>query len=346
MQGVVQIPSALEPLSLAIAARLTQVEEVFEKQLASDLPPVAQLVRHIERYRGKMLRPTLVLLCGVATHPRVLDARTAPESLITQDHITAAAVVEMVHMATLVHDDVLDEAETRRRGATVNRLRGNEAAVILGDYLIASAYHLCSTLPNSQSALAVGRASMVTCTGELLQLHHRENFSLDAETYRELVSRKTGELIAVSAELGAICSGATSSQKEAVASFARELGVAFQVQDDLLDLTAQQSALGKPVGKDVEKGKLTYPIIHHLAHAQPRLRGRTLLLLEQASGDLSHAHAQELIEALDQTGSIEAARVLASECVASAKRLLAPLPASHARDLLGVMADAVITRDR
>lgn len=346
MQGVVQIPPALEPLSLAIASRLAQVEEVFEKQLASDLPPVAQLVRHIERYRGKMLRPTLVLLSGVATHPKVLESEQVPESLLTQDHIAAAAVVEMVHMATLVHDDVLDEAETRRRGATVNRLRGNEAAVILGDYLIAGAYHLCSTLATSEAALAVGRASMVTCTGELLQLHHRENFSLDEPTYCEIVSRKTGELISVSAELGAICSGASKEHRHAVATFARELGVAFQVQDDLLDLTSNQRDLGKPVGKDVEKGKLTLPLIHHLAHAPSRDRGKTLLLLEHASGDMSHAHASELRAALESTGSLAAARATAERCVATAKHALHVLPKSSSRALLEVMADAVVTRDR
>ena len=171
MQGVIDLPEELRPVADLVAARLLDVSTRFDAQLESDLPPVNQLCKHIERYRGKMLRPTLVILCGAAAHPKAGDGELA--SLVTDDHATLGAVCEMVHMATLVHDDVLDEAETRRRGDTVNRLRGNETAVILGDYLIASAYHLCSGLGSQRYALAIGRASAVMCAGELLQLQLR-----------------------------------------------------------------------------------------------------------------------------------------------------------------------------
>ena len=167
----VEIPESLAPLQEFLADALARVEARFDLQLRSDLPPVSKLCAHIERYRGKMLRPTLAILAGLAAHPRAADA--PPGSIITEDHLLIAAVCEMVHMATLVHDDVLDEAETRRRGRTVNRLYGNEAAVILGDYLIASAYHLCSQLADQAVALEVARVSMTLCAGELLQLHHR-----------------------------------------------------------------------------------------------------------------------------------------------------------------------------
>jgi octaprenyl-diphosphate synthase len=250
-----------------------------------------------------------------------------------------------VHMATLVHDDVLDEAEMRRRGKTVNRLHGNEAAVILGDYLIAGAYHLCSTLPTSDASVAVGRASMVTCAGELLQLHHRDDYSLDEPTYFEIVARKTADLIATSAELGAICVGATATEREALRKFGRGVGIAFQVQDDILDLLGSESTVGKSVGKDAEKGKMTLPIIHHLAHAQPRERAKTLLLLEQASGDMRHEHGAELVQALHATDSLAFARVAATKHIAEAKRELASLADSPARRLLLAMADAVVTRE-
>lgn len=344
MQGVFDLSAELVPVSQAIASGLARVEEVFDSQLASDLPPVSKLVKHVENYRGKMLRPTLVLACGLACSNASGGTAEDFERRIVQSHVVCGAVVEMVHMATLVHDDVLDEADMRRRGKTVNRLHGNEAAVILGDYLIAGAYHLCSTLPTNDASLAVGKASMVTCAGELLQLHHRDDYSLDEATYFEIVARKTADLIATSAELGAICSGADAATREALRKFGRGVGIAFQVQDDILDLLGSEKTVGKSVGKDAEKGKMTLPIIHHLAAADARTRARMLLLLEQASGDMSHEHGAELVQAIHATDSLAFSRVAATKYIAEAKRELAVLPESAAKKLLLAMADAVVTR--
>jgi len=346
VRDLLDLPASLIPVGEAVAAALEGVRRVFDDQLASDLPPVSALVAHVERYRGKMLRPTLVLLSGLATHPRAAaagDDAAALAALLTGEHLTVGAVCEMVHMATLVHDDVLDGADVRRRGDTVNRLHGNEAAVILGDYLIAAAYHLCSTLEGGEAALRIGRASMVVCAGELLQLHHRDDFSLDEATYLEIVERKTAELIAASAELGAAASGATPAARAAMAEFGRRLGVAFQIQDDLLDLTGLESVVGKPVGKDAEKGKTTLPVIHHLARADPAQRGRTLLLLEAAaSGDAGAT--PRLRRALDGTDSLGHARRAAERHVASAVGSIASLPDTPAKGLLLAMAEAVVDR--
>src|SRR5262249_27067795 len=162
--ALLDLPADQLPIADAVADRLLDVQRVFNRQLDTDLPPVRDLVHHVERYRGKMLRPVLVLVSGMAAHPAAARTPAAEaRSLVTQEHIVVGAVIEMVHMATLVHDDVLDSAEVRRRGATVDNLHGNESAVMLGDYLLASAYHLCSTLPSNTAALAVARASVVTC---------------------------------------------------------------------------------------------------------------------------------------------------------------------------------------
>ncbi len=352
MQGVLDLPHHLLPLATTVAHALTRVEEVFDHQLASDLPPVTDLVKHIEHYRGKMLRPSLVIAVGLAAHPRI--TQTAPadyDQLLKHDHYVMGAVLEMVHMATLVHDDVLDEADTRRRGRTVNKLRGNEAAVILGDYLFAAAYHLCSTLPTNAAALAVGRASMVTAAGELMQLHHRDDFSVDEPTYYEIVARKTAELIATGAELGVLASysGDASAKsndavRHAMARFGRCLGIAFQIQDDLLDLVGKENVVGKSVHKDVEKGKMTLPVIHHLANASPHQRGQTLMLLEHASGDVRHVAQQELVAALETTHSISASRASAAKFVDHAKQELTMIQDSPAKELLRVMADSVVGR--
>ncbi|MCC6426742.1 MAG: polyprenyl synthetase family protein [Phycisphaerales bacterium] len=341
------IPAELEPVQAAILSAMDRVRERFDEQLASDLPPVDRLVRHVERYRGKMLRPMLVLAGGLAGHPRI--GQTAPEDLgglLSADHITVAAVCEMVHMATLVHDDVLDDADTRRRGQTINRLHGNETAVILGDLLIAGSYHLCSQLDSQRSALIIGRVSMDMCAGELLQLHHRGDFSLDEPTYFEIVQRKTAALIAASCELGAIQSGATAKGISALASFGRSIGVAFQIQDDLLDLTGREDVIGKPVGKDLEKSKLTLPVIHHLSSVGIEARGASLRLLERAcSESIAAAGAgAEMVEMLRSTGSIQYAGRVARELVQSAKADLKAIENSGVKKLLIVMADAVVER--
>lgn len=338
----IDIPEALLPLQEFLARTLARVESRFDLQLRSDLPPVSKLCAHIERYRGKMLRPTLVIVAGLAADRRAASA--PPESIITDDHVLIAAVCEMVHMATLVHDDVLDEAETRRRGRTVNRLYGNEAAVILGDYLIASAYHLCSQLADQAVALEVARVSMTLCAGELLQLHHRRDYSLDEATYFEILDRKTAALIAAAAGLGAGCSAPGSTLPAQFAEYGRLLGVAFQIQDDLLDLTGRDSVVGKPTGRDVQKGKLTLPIIHHLSAADPDRRGRTLRLLEQLDEHADADARASLLVALESTESIDHARETAERLVLEAQQALGGVQDSQARRLLDLMARAVVAR--
>jgi len=349
MQGVLDIPAELESLQGMVADAFPRVIEVFEQQLVSDLPPVDEMCRYIERYRGKMLRPTLVLLCGIAANERheSLIQLGSTDSICTHAHIICGAVSEMVHMATLVHDDVLDEAEIRRRGQTLNMLHGNESSVILGDYLIASAYELCSSLDSPVPSRIVGNASAVMCTGELLQLHHRDNHSLDEATYLEILDRKTAALIGAACELGAICTLGFDQRDHPIAqsllAYGKSLGVAFQIQDDVLDLMGSEEQVGKSVGKDLEKGKLTYPLIHHLAHADERQTLRSLELVRKASQQ-DRSGVPELIEAISSTGSIEATQSLASSYVERAKGALLELPVSHGRSMLELIADAVIRR--
>ena len=349
MQGVLNIPTELEGVQNAISEAFPGVIEIFEQQLISDLPPVDEMCRYIERYRGKMLRPTLVLLCGIASNPQHarLIENGNERSLCAHAHQVCGAVCEMVHMATLVHDDVLDEAEIRRRGQTLNMLHGNETSVILGDYLIASAYELCSSLDSPIPSRIVGNASAVMCTGELLQLHHRNNHSLDEATYIEILERKTAALIGAACELGALCTLGFNEREhpvtKALLSYGRAMGVAFQIQDDVLDLMGSEEQVGKSVGKDLEKGKLTYPLIHHLAHADAQQTLRSLELVRLAEND-DRSGVSELIEALRSTGSIEATQSLASSYVQKARGALIELPESPGRQMLELMADAVIRR--
>lgn len=335
----ISIPKDLEHVQSIILETLDLVSARFDEQLVSELPAVADLCTHVERYRGKMLRPTLVLASGLAAHA---DADTPSRSQLTETHVVIAAVVEMVHMATLVHDDVLDDAEIRRGAPAIGHLHGNEPAVILGDYLIAAAYHLCSQLDSQRAALLVGQASMTVAQGELLQLHNRENYSLDERTYMEILERKTAALIAIACELGAWASGSAEQTWRRLGLFGREIGVAFQIQDDLLDLVGDETEVGKSVGRDLAKGKLTLPLIHHLGAVDARTRARSLELIETISRD--DADTALLTEAIIRSGSLDHAREVARACVQRAKDHLAALGDTPARRLLETMADAVVNR--
>lgn len=313
-------------------AQLDEVAVIIERQLASDLPAVNALCRHVERYRGKMLRPTLVLVSGLAA-----GDRGDGEDPLSEEHRTLAAVVELIHMATLVHDDVLDDAEVRRRGETVNALHGNETAVILGDYLISNAFHLCSTIGDPSVNLALGAVTNTLCEGELLQLHHRDQLGIDEPTYFEIIRRKTASLIGEACRLGARLSGAEDDRAQALRSAGEALGIAFQIQDDLLDLVGDEEVVGKTLGCDLEKGKLTLPIILHLEMVAGGERERALTKIESR-------RIEELRDLLIASGAVEASRAKAREFVEEAKARIEMLPATPARELMRALADQVMTR--
>src|SRR3954454_16187415 len=256
-----------------IAPQLAAVEKRFLAELNSDLACVNTLVKHVSRFRGKMLRPTLVLLTGKACGE------------LSAAHAVIATVVEMVHMATLVHDDVLDEAELRRKGATINHLRGNEAAVLLGDYLISHSYHLCSSLSSQLASRTIARTTNQVCEGELLQIDNRNNLELSEETYLQIIALKTGVLCATCCYLGATFAGASEAQVAALETYGRSLGIAFQIQDDILDIVGDAGTVGKTLGIDVEKGKMTLPMIHFTRTAPPEHRALLRSLLTSPDGD-------------------------------------------------------------
>ncbi len=341
----VDLPDELAPIQSFLVRSLHLVQDRLEAELTSDIPPVVKLTEHVERYRGKMIRPVLCSLMGLASRAdaATLTAQQIETLEISDRHVIIAGVCEMVHLATLVHDDVLDEADVRRKSQTVNRMHGNETAVILGDYLFSAAFRLCSRLDTSEAPLAIANVGMTLCSGELLQLWHREDFSLDEPTYYEIVKRKTASLIAAACRFGARFSGAPKNAVLAAERYGELLGIAFQIQDDLLDLTGDQRIVGKSVTKDLEKGKLTLPLIHHLRVVSPEIRGTTLKLLESADVDTAAA-AAELRRLLAASGSIEFARTEAVALVDKAIAQLAILPPSPARQMLEILAGAAVAR--
>ncbi len=335
-----------------LTQRLGEVGRRFNAELRSDLPSVNLLTEHVERYRGKMLRPTLVIASAMAAYPeRAEDAEF-------QEAVTViATVVEMVHMATLVHDDILDEAEIRRRGATINHLRGNEAAVMLGDYLISHAYHLCSAIPLPAASRAIAAVTNTVCEGELLQLHHRDDWMLSERTYFEIIRRKTASLCGVCCRMPSVLAsgqadGGDSDIARTLFGYGEQLGIAFQIIDDVLDLIGDSREVGKSVGRDLAKGKPTLPLIRLLAAMDPSERAKlTADLGEDGEGiDAGNGSgggwtSDRLRERLLDGDGVAYARRRAAELVADAKaRVRTHLAPSPARELLLTMADAVLHR--
>ena len=323
-----QQPALLANLTACIAPQLAAVERRFHEELATDLRCVNTLVKHVSRFRGKMLRPMLVLLSG----------RACGE--LTDAHVTIATVVEMVHMATLVHDDVLDEAELRRKGATINHLKGNEAAVLLGDYLISHSFHLCSSLQSQMCSREIGRTTNVVCEGELLQIDNRNNIDLDEATYLEIIRRKTASLTATCCLLGARLSGAEEAVAQRLHFYGMALGTAFQIQDDILDIVGDVRTVGKTLGIDVEKGKMTLPMIHFLRTAPAEHRALLRSLLTSPDTD----KLEKIRNLILPSPSIDYARDRARGLATEARAALNDLPDSDARHVLDTMAEFVVSR--
>jgi octaprenyl-diphosphate synthase len=318
----------LQALLEPIRGELAQVESLLKKELSSQHPFVNELVSYGCMLGGKRLRPAVLLLTAKAVGGTVQPA-----------HLTLATVVEMIHTATLVHDDVLDEALMRRHLATVNSRWDNEASVLLGDFLFTHAFYLASTLDNVIGCRLIGRSTNIVCEGELRQKGSRGNFNLPEQEYLEIIDSKTAELISVSCRLGAIFAGADEKLADQMDGFGRDLGIAFQIADDLLDVQGEEKTTGKSLGTDLEKQKPTLPIIRTLQKSNPTDREALLELLHSED-----RHAEALQPYLTRYEAIPYTIAKAKTYSDRAKRRLESLPDSPARDVLRFMADFVVNR--
>jgi octaprenyl-diphosphate synthase len=318
----------LAALYAPIAAELAESERIFMAELASRFDHVQGLVAHAVALRGKRLRPALLLLTARACGG------------LSPEHSVLAAVVEMIHTATLVHDDILDESEIRRHAATVNAAWGAESAVLLGDYLFTHAFHLAASLESTLACRWIGRATNRVCEGEMLQVLRRGDLDLDERAYFEIIRGKTAELTAVACRLGAHYAGASEAIVERLETFGRDLGVAFQIADDVLDLMGEERDAGKTLGTDLEKQKLTLPVIRLLAVAPPDVATRARRLLGARRPEARRA----LRPLLDEFGALDYARTRAERLAESAQHCLSVLPDSEARDVLVRMGQYVTRR--
>ncbi|HEX3725965.1 MAG TPA: polyprenyl synthetase family protein [Pirellulales bacterium] len=311
-----------------VAAELAAAEALLSDELRSADAFIDSLVKHAFRLGGKRLRPALLLLAAQATGD------------VAEAHIVLAAVVEMIHTATLVHDDVLDEARLRRHRETINARNDNEASVLVGDYLFTHAFFLASSLETTFACQEIGRATNIVCAGELRQIHSRGNFALSEAEYIEIISAKTAELCACCCRLGAHYAGATPELEESLESFGRNLGIAFQIADDALDLVGDERSMGKSLGTDLEKQKPTLPLIRLLAKSLPEER-RELVALLSAPREKSRPQVDLLLQGSD---ALRYASDKARSYARAARADLDALAPSPAREVLMTLTELVVDR--
>lgn len=237
-----QIVDPLEPFLRAVAERMREQIKAFE-------PEIAAYAEYALTNQGKQLRPVLVGLSAGAAG-KIEDA-----------HVTAAVIIEMVHLATLVHDDIMDEASIRRGRPTLAANWGNDISVLLGDCLFAHALKLAAGFPTTEVCRAVATATNTVCSGEILQTQRRRDFKVTRQQYYKILEMKTGELFGLSCDLGAYISGVNGEQRQALRQYGLVLGTAYQIYDDCVDLFGAESAFGKSLGTDLAKGKVTLPIL-------------------------------------------------------------------------------------
>ena len=323
-----ELSPSLAQLYAPILDDLHKSELILRKEMRSKFPYVDELVRYGCLLGGKRLRPALLLLSAQAT------------GKVNEQHLILAAVVEMIHTATLVHDDVLDEAEVRRHLATVNARWDNEASILLGDFLFTHAFYLASTLESTAGCRLIGRSTNIVCEGEIRQKGSRGNFEIAESEYLEILEAKTAQLCACCCELGARFSGASSVTVHQLAEYGRYLGIAFQIADDLLDLDGDEGTVGKSLGTDLNKQKPTLPIIRTLAAAATADRVELLEILE----DTEPGQAARIRPYLHKYAAVKYTQQKALKFAELARQQLADLHDSTAADTLRQLTQFVVSR--
>lgn len=313
----------LEPFLREVAERLAAQIRAFDADLVT-------YTEYALTSHGKQLRPALVGWSGHAT------------GSLQDAHVTVAVIIEMVHLATLVHDDVIDEAKLRRGRPTVAANWGNELSVLLGDCLFAHALELAASFPTPDVCRAVSAATNTVCSGEILQMQQRRKFALSRDEYFKVVAMKTGELFALSCEMGAYLSGAPEAWRAALREYGLALGTAYQVFDDCLDVFGTEDSAGKSLGTDLANGKITLPLLLVLEQADPADHA-------QLEGLLNHWQADrlpDLLRMLAKYDALAGSRLAIGAWLDRARSAIAPLPTSPHLAALQTLAGLLLQQSR
>ena len=301
-----------------IRPHIQKVEARILEQVREFDPGVEPYMEYICDTSGKRIRPALAILTGGATGG------------LTDDHLNLGVILELIHMATLVHDDIIDGASTRRQVPTANAKWGNGMAVLLGDALFSHALKLSTDFDNLDISRAISLAAREVCQGEILQTQRRFDLTVTKKDYFKVIEMKTGALFAAASQLSAIISGTSKAISTAMFDYGMKLGTAYQIYDDIVDMIGSEDQIGKTLGTDLEKGKLTLPILNLLERANPAQKARlTKRIIEQQALDLP-----VLVGIAEYEGAMEDALNTATQLVAEARDCLMLLNASESTEAL------------
>jgi octaprenyl-diphosphate synthase len=322
--------AGLREIVQLVEADLAQVERLFEEQTRSDVALVSEIGRYIREGGGKRIRPALLLLasrmCGYEGERAVL----------------LGSVVEFIHTATLLHDDIIDEATTRRGRRSVNDRWGNEITVLAGDFLYTKSMSMALSQDNLKVLRLLSDITLRMIEGELLEIERSADLAVTPEVHIDIIRRKTADLFSGCTRIGGMLGGVGEEKERALASYGLNLGICFQMVDDLLDFTADEEVLGKPVANDLREGKLTLPALF-LLRRNPDALGPLKTVLDD--GGFDRVPAGEIARLVRESGALDEARGLAEEYAERARRDLAGFERSAYREALRALPDFILARD-
>ena len=323
--------AGLKEIVALVEDDLAKVEELFEEQVRSDVGLLAEMGRYIQQGGGKRIRPALLLLgsrlCGYRGERAIL----------------LASVVEFIHTATLLHDDIIDQATVRRGRRSVNSRWGNDITVLLGDFLYTKSMSMALSQDNLRILRLLSDVTLRMIEGELLEIERNGDLGMREADHVDIIRRKTADLFSACMRIGAMLGEGGEEREAALASYGLNLGVCFQMVDDLLDFTADEKVLGKPAASDLREGKLTLPVIYLLRRGGDREAGLVTTVLADRGFD--RVSRDELVRAARENGALEEARAEAERYAAAARADLAGFERSPYREALQALPDFILARD-
>ncbi|MDR2878208.1 MAG: octaprenyl diphosphate synthase [Chromatiales bacterium] len=318
----------LAEIQSLVASDMRAVDTLIQQRLHSDVTLIDQLSYYIINSGGKRLRPLLVLL----------SARALGYS--GKQHINASAIIEFIHTATLLHDDVVDASELRRGRETANTVWGNEASVLVGDFLYSRAFEMMVEIRNMRIMEIMARTTNVIAEGEVMQLLNSNDADTSEERYLDVIHAKTAKLFEAAAQVGAVLSASDAKAEQAMAAYGMHLGAAFQLIDDVLDYSASTELIGKNIGDDLAAGKPTLPLIHAMRHGSPEEVALIRHCIENGGRD----EISRVLAAIESTNALAYTARSAQTEARKAAESLAPVPASPYKDALYALAEFSVNR--
>ena len=325
-------PMTMEEVMLIYQEDINSVENKIQESLSSKINLINEVFSYILKSGGKRFRPLLLIIIS-----RLFKFKGS-------DHITLASVIEFIHTATLLHDDVVDEASHRRGKKAARMVWGNQASILVGDYLFSRAFIEAVSLKNNEINTLLSKTCQTLSEGEILQLIHTNDISMKENDYLDIIKFKTASLISLACRLGGLIAGAAGNDLDALSRFGLNLGIAYQMADDTLDYTAEKELLGKTLGQDLKEGKITLPLLHLISHCAPKEKKKIEEMFSQ--DQLAEKELEFIQELFGEYRSIDYALNQAESFSEKAKQNLSSLHPSTHKNALVVIADYVISRNR